>query len=101
MGTGVFVVNGKGEILFLKRTGSHGADTWCLPGGHLEFGESFLVNAIRETKEETDLDVQSVEVIGTTNDFFEKEQKHYVTIFMKATSWRGGQRSWNRNGASR
>jgi 8-oxo-dGTP diphosphatase len=89
VGTGIFVMNDKTEVLFLKRKGSHGSDTWCLPGGHLEFGESFLENAIRETKEETDLDVRGVEVAGTTNDFFEKEQKHYVTVFMIATNWSG------------
>jgi 8-oxo-dGTP diphosphatase len=92
VGTGVFILNDKNEILFLKRKGSHGSDTWCLPGGHLEFGESFLENAIRETREETDLDVKSVEIIGTTNDFFKEEQKHYVTVFMKATAWHGESR---------
>lgn len=89
VGTGVFILNDKNQALFQKRAGSHGADTWGLPGGHLEWQESFLENAIRETKEETDLDVTDVEVLGVTNDIFKAEQKHYVTIYMKATKWSG------------
>jgi 8-oxo-dGTP diphosphatase len=89
VGTGVFILNNKNQILFQKRAGSHGAGAWALPGGHLEWQESFLENAVRETKEETDLSVREVEVLGVTNDIFKKEQKHYVTIYMKATKWNG------------
>jgi 8-oxo-dGTP diphosphatase len=89
VGTGVFILNDKNQVLFQKRAGSHGADTWGVPGGHLEWQESFLENAIRETKEETDLNVESVEVLGVTNDIFKEEQKHYVTIYMKVTKWNG------------
>jgi len=89
VGTGIFVMNDKNQVLFQKRTGSHGSNTWCIPGGHLEWQESFLENAIRETKEETDLDVEDVEIVGVTNDIFKEENKHYITIFMKATKWSG------------
>jgi len=89
VGTGVFILNDKNQVLFQKRIGSHGANSWGLPGGHLEWQESFLENAIRETKEETDLDIENVEVLGVTNDIFKEEQKHYVTIYMKATKWSG------------
>jgi len=89
VGTGVFIMNNQSHVLFLLRKGSHGAGTWCLPGGYLEYGESFLENAQRETKEETDVDVSSVEIVGVTNDLFSEEQKHYVTVFMKSLAWIG------------
>jgi 8-oxo-dGTP diphosphatase len=89
VGTGIFVLNDKNQVLFQKRSGSHGANTWAIPGGHLEWQESFLENAIRETKEETDLNVKEVEVVGVTNDIFKKEQKHYVTIYMRVIKWGG------------
>lgn len=60
-----------------RRTGS-----WQLPGGHLEKGEGLLQGAARETKEETGLDVEAQGVIATTNDVFEREDKHYVTYFV-------------------
>jgi ADP-ribose pyrophosphatase YjhB (NUDIX family) len=58
--------------------------TWALPGGHLDFGESFETCAMREVLEETDLQVKddSVRFLTATNDVMPSEHKHYVTIFM-------------------
>lgn len=83
VGVGVFVVN-NGKVLLLRRQRSHGAGTWCLPGGHLEFGESLEDCAVRETREETGLTVRDPKFVAITNDLFGKENKHYITIFMKA-----------------
>lgn len=55
-----------------------------MPGGHLEFGESFENCATREVLEETGLTVQNVRFLTATNDVMEDEGKHYVTIFMGA-----------------
>ena len=55
-----------------------------MPGGHLDFGESFETCAMREVLEETDLQVKedSVRFLTATNDIMPSEHKHYVTIFM-------------------
>jgi 8-oxo-dGTP diphosphatase len=55
-------------------------------GGHLEMGESWADCAVREIKEETDLDLDpaTVEHVLTTNDVFDAESKHYITIFVRA-----------------
>ena len=66
----------------LKRKGSHGSGTWAVPGGHLEFGESFEEAARREILEETGLNIRNIRVGAVTNDYFENEQKHYATIWM-------------------
>ena len=58
--------------------------TLALPGGHLEFGESFENCAVREVLEETGLTIQNVRFLTATNDVMEEEGKHYVTIFMGA-----------------
>ena len=83
VGVGVIVIR-KGLVLLGKRIGSHGAGTWALPGGHLEFGESIEDCASREVMEETGLAVQSVARGPYTNDFFASEGKHYVTLFVTA-----------------
>tara|TARA_R110000868_G_scaffold350501_9_gene611743 strand:+ start:1534 stop:1971 length:438 start_codon:yes stop_codon:yes gene_type:complete len=83
VGVGVLIFKGQ-QLLLGKRKGSHGAETWSPPGGHLEFCESFEVCAMREVKEETDLSIDLPEFLAVTNDVFEEENKHYVTIFMCA-----------------
>ena len=76
------VVRRDGKILLGKRRGSHGEDTWALPGGHLEFKEEIEACVRREIKEETDLTVQNIHFGTLTNDIFDHEDRHYVTIFM-------------------
>jgi 8-oxo-dGTP diphosphatase len=59
VGVGVIVLR-NGLVLLGRRIGSHGAGSWALPGGHLEFGESVEQCAAREVLEETGLDIQVV-----------------------------------------
>ena len=72
------------KFLLGKRLGSHGTGTWALPGGHLEFGESFEECAAREVMEETGLEVDRIRFLTATNDVMLEENKHYVTVFMTA-----------------
>ncbi len=83
VGIGVFVIKDN-KILMGKRLNAHGEGTWCFPGGHLEFFESFEDCAKREVMEETGLTIKDVVFLTVTNDIFEKENKHYVTIFLKS-----------------
>jgi len=71
-----------GKVLLGKRKGAHGAGEWSFPGGHLEYSESWEACAIRETKEETGLNLEQATFVGVTNSLFPKDHKHYVTIFM-------------------
>ena len=73
------------EVLLGKRIGSvPGNSTWCPPGGHLEYGEDPIACAIRETKEESGLDVKNIRRGPYTNDVFEDVGRHYITLHMIA-----------------
>ena len=50
-----------GKILLTKR---EDFETWCLPSGGVEAGESLAEAAIRETKEETGIDVELTRLVG-------------------------------------
>lgn len=84
VGVATFVFK-NGKFLIGQRYGAHGEGTWSIPGGHLEFGETFEQTARRETKEETTLEIDNVEYAATTNDIFYEENKHYITIWMTST----------------
>lgn len=83
-GVGVFILNSKGEFVFGRRKGSHGAGTWSLPGGHLELYESFEECASREVLEETGLKITDIKYLTTTNSPRIDGNKHYITIFLVA-----------------
>lgn len=67
----------------MKRRNSHGDGTWSNPGGHLEYGETPEECAIRETQEETGVTIADVTFRAITNDLFEAQGKHYITIWME------------------
>ena len=85
VGIGVIVVRG-GRVLVGQRLGSHGAGSWALPGGHLEFGESVEACARREVAEETGLALDEIHPGPYTSDVFADLARHYVTLFVVATS---------------
>lgn len=89
VGLGIYIFNSDNKLLLLKRQGSHGAGTWTAPGGHLEYGQSFLDCARMEAMEESGLRINEIEVLGVTNDIFESEGKHYITVHCLALSWEG------------
>ncbi|HJD62061.1 MAG TPA: NUDIX hydrolase [Rickettsia endosymbiont of Degeeriella rufa] len=84
VGIGIILFNSKNEILLGKRISSHGESTYGNPGGYLEFGETFEECIIREVLEETNLIIKDPKFLAVTNDVFEKEQKHYILISLKA-----------------
>jgi 8-oxo-dGTP diphosphatase len=85
---GVYIVE-NGKILLFLRKSKHANGTWCPPGGHIEYGESFLQSAQRETKEEAGIEIKDIEILGVTSDVYEAENKHYITVHTKPTSFSG------------
>ncbi|KAI4373306.1 hypothetical protein MLD38_011442 [Melastoma candidum] len=81
----VFLLKGN-TVLLGRRRNSHGDSTYALPGGHLEFGESFEECAGREVEEETGMKIEGTELLTVTNNVFRDGEKplHYVTVFMRA-----------------
>lgn len=51
-GAGIFYTNGEKVLLLKRAEKGDNKGTWCLPGGKVEEGESFIDAAKRESKEE-------------------------------------------------
>lgn len=90
IGVGVVIVNENGHILVGRRKGSF-AQKYSIPGGSIDMGETFEATAIREIKEETNLDILEPKVISVTNNLetFKEEGKHYVSVVLLVKKYSG------------
>ncbi|KAK5656959.1 hypothetical protein OQA88_3482 [Cercophora sp. LCS_1] len=83
VGVAAVVKSAEGKMVMgIRKGNAHGIGNWQFPGGHLEFGETPLQCAERETLEETGLVVKAEKVVAVTNDVFEESGKHYITLFV-------------------
>ncbi|ARK30043.1 Diadenosine hexaphosphate hydrolase [Halalkalibacter krulwichiae] len=64
-GVAVVILNEKKQVLLQKRSD---VGLWGIPSGHIEIGETVSEAAIREVKEETNLDIRIKKLIGVYSD---------------------------------
>jgi len=65
VGVGIVITDSHGRIL-LERRSDNGI--WGLPGGAIEPGESVIETAVREAKEETNLDIRITGLVGVYSE---------------------------------
>ena len=78
------------KFLMMRRKGAHGSGSISVPGGHIEFGESWADTAAREALEEVDVTIDNVRYVATTNDVMPADNKHYISIWVEA-DWVSGE----------
>jgi len=90
VGVGVMIINSEGKILLCLRQGSHGAGEWSFPGGGIEFGDTMEKTVKKEVKEETNLEVDNLELVSVADERrYLNEGKQYVMIGFKVNSFSG------------
>ncbi len=96
-GCGVLILNDKNQLLMgLRNDDAEKADCelheegrWSLPGGNIEYGESFEDAGVREAYEETGIIVNpdDLEVICVQTD--KNEFAHYISVGMLTRKFEG------------
>ena len=77
---GCIVMNENNEILLVHQISGH----WGLPKGHVEEGESEVETAIREVKEETNIDVNINKNFRYTEKYSPKENVMKEVVYFLA-----------------
>lgn len=83
VGVGVLIVK-EGKVLIGKRKGSHGAGQYALPGGKLEWRETWEQCARREILEETGIELTGDVTYAYTCEAVIDENNHWITVFMRS-----------------
>lgn len=78
VGVGAFILNDNNELLLQKRAVPAEKGCWSIPGGRLEMFETLNQAVVRETKEETDLDIEVVNLMGICDHIIKAENAHWV-----------------------
>lgn len=94
VGFGVMILK-DGKLLLGKRHEDpekassllNGAGTWTMPGGKLDFGETFEDGAKREVLEETGIILNKLDVICINQDII--ETAHFITIGLFSDAFLG------------
>ena len=83
VGVGAVIIK-EGKIVLIKRGNEPSKGKWSIPGGHVELGENLKEAVIRETKEETCLDVDNPILMDVVENVDLDEQSkikyHYVIV---------------------
>lgn len=80
----MIVVNNDGKFLVLRRsaTDTRRPNQWDLPGGLVEDGDNIMATAIRETLEETEIEIMKCELVYAFSDHEEEFGSGTWTFFL-------------------
>ena len=68
------------NVLLTKRAIPPSKGKWCLPGGHIDIGETALDAAKREVHEETGLLLVEPKYFMYTDDYFPRQDFHAIAL---------------------
>ena len=85
-----FIVR-KGNLILLEQRGREPFEGMrCLPGGHVDYGETVEETALREVKEETSVQAKLVGILGVFSDPKRDPRGQRVTVVFVA-DWIDGE----------
>ncbi|RXZ81944.1 NUDIX domain-containing protein [Paenibacillaceae bacterium] len=80
---GIIIIDTQNRVLLVHQT--YGKKQWSIPGGIVEEGESAWDGAIRELKEEVNIEANGIEISGI---YFMSHRNGYIYTF-KSFAYRG------------
>lgn len=96
----VMIKDSHGKVLVLDKLKKEGWEGLTFPGGKTELTESMTDSAIREIKEETNLDIEDLKIVGICQWIYESEgeiARDFAILYMSET-FKGDLIEHNREG---
>ncbi|MDO5859344.1 NUDIX hydrolase [Methanobrevibacter sp.] len=78
--TDIFIFDDDFNFILIKRKNNPFKNQWAIPGGYVEYGETVENAAIREAKEETNIDVELIDLVGVYSKPNRDPRGHSITI---------------------
>lgn len=81
VGVGAAIFNDKGEVFITLRgkEAKNEQGKWEIPGGSVEYGETFEEAVKREIKEEHGIEIKIIELLGICDHIIPDEHQHWVS----------------------
>lgn len=81
VGVGAAIFNDEGKLFITKRgkKAKNERGKWEIPGGGVEFGETFEQAIKREIMEEHGIEIEILELLGICDHIIPKEKQHWVS----------------------
>ncbi len=78
--TDIFIFDENTDFILIKRKNDPFKNHWALPGGFVEYGETVETAAIREAKEETNIDVELLDLVNVYSKPDRDPRGHTITV---------------------
>ena len=94
VGANIAIFNAAGQVLLTRRQDN---GLWCLPGGHMDVGETLTQTAMREGQEETGLTLELERLVGLYSShypagtFSENSPAHSILVALFRAQATGGE----------
>lgn len=79
VGCGSFIINENNEVLLQQRNKEPEKGFWSIPGGKVEMFEKMEDAVIREIKEEIDVEIEIIDLLGICNHIVNSEHVHWMS----------------------
>lgn len=81
VGVGAAIFNNEGKLFITQRgkKAKNERGKWEIPGGSVEFGETFGKALAREIKEEVGVEIEILELLGICDHIIPEEKQHWVS----------------------
>lgn len=81
----ILIINENREFILIKRKNDPYKDFWAIPGGFVDYGETVENAAIREALEETNINVELINIVGVYSNPNRDPRGHTISIVFLAS----------------